>query len=245
MNDLKIRQLAIDTRRKLGLSPSEYFDVYRAIFELGVTCVKRPLESQISGATLKTQRVNLILINSNKSLGHQNFTVAHELYHCLYDEGLINKACSIGSLGQGPSSERIADRYAKHLLMPEDGILNQLRIRGKSDETLGLVDIINLEQFFAVSRKAMLWRLQELKLIQNVDEEKYGTNIIRGVRSFGKSDSLYKATNEEAIISDYAERAFEALEKDLITDSRYEEILADAGLFEGILGEIEEVDIVD
>jgi len=245
MTEVKARQLAIDTRLKLGLQSTEHLDVYRAVTSLGITCVKRPLESSISGATLKTDKVKLILVNSSKTLGHQNFTVAHEIYHCLYDENLVSKACKTESFNRAPESEETADLFATHLLMPEDAIFNQLRLRKRLDVALTLADIINLEQFFGVSRKAMCWRLEDLKLITRELSERCCTNVIQSARSLGKSTALYRPTHEKSIISDYAEKASEALQKNVITQSRYEEILTDADLFESVIGAPEEADVVD
>jgi len=245
MLESKARQLAIDTRLRLGLQSTDYFDVYRTVTSLGITCVKRPLESSISGVTLKTNKVKVILVNSSKTLGHQNFTVAHELYHCLYDENLVSRACKTETFARGSGSEQVADLFATCLLMPEDAIFNQLRLRKKLDVKLTLADIINLEQFFGVSRKAMCWRLEDLKLITREQSEKCCINVIRSARSLGKNTDLYMPTNDKIIISDYAEKAGEALQKNLITDSRYEEILADADLLEKVMGVVEETDIVD
>jgi Zn-dependent peptidase ImmA (M78 family) len=245
MLEVKARQLAIDTRLKLGLQSTEHFDVYRAVSSLGITCVKRPLESSISGATLKTNKVKVILVNSSKTLGHQNFTVAHEIYHCLYDENLVSRACKTESFDRVSDSEQVADLFATHLLMPEDAIFNQLRLRKKLDVKLTLADIINLEQFFGVSRKAMCWRFENLKLITRDENDGCCVNVIQGARLLGKNTDLYKSTDDKAIISDYAEKASEALQKNLITESRYEEILADADLLEKVTGIAEETDIVD
>ena len=245
MSEIKARQLAIDTRLKLGLQSTEYFDVYRAVNSLGITCIKRPLESSISGATLKTNEVKVILVNSSKTLGHQNFTVAHEIYHCLFDENLVSRACKTESFERVSDSEQIADFFATHLLMPEDAIFNQLRLRKKLDLELTLADIINLEQFFGVSRKAMCWRLEDLKLITREQGDKCSITVIQSARSLGKNTDLYVPTNDEVIISDYAEKAGEALQKNLITESRYEEILADAGLLEKVMGAQVEADVVD
>jgi len=245
MKESKARQLAIDTRLTLGLQSTEYFDVYRAVTSLGITCVKRPLESSISGATLKTNKVKVILINSSKTLGHQNFTIAHELYHCLYDENLVSRACKTEAFGQSRGIEQVANMFAVYLLMPEDAILNQLRLRKKLDMKLTLADIINLEQFFGVSRKAICWRLEDLKFITREQSEKYCINVIQSARSLGKNIDLYMTTDDKVIISDYAEKANEALQKNLITDSRYEEILADADLLEEVMEASEELDVVD
>ena len=245
MLESKARQLAIDTRLRLGLQSTEHFDVYRAVTSLRITCIKRPLESNISGATLKTDKVKVILVNSSKTLGHQNFTVAHELYHCLYDENIVNRACKTERFGQVQGSEQVADLFATLVLMPEEAIFNQLRLRKKLDMELTLADIINLEQFFSVSRRAMCWRLEDLKLIKREQSENFCRNVIRSAMSLGKDTDLYMQTNEKVIISDSVEKANEALQKNLITDARYEEILADADLLEKVMEVPEEADVVD
>jgi len=233
MNEAKARAFAIETRLKLGLQSTEYVDVYKAASSLHITCIKRTLASNISGATIKANdTVRMILVNSSKSLGHQNFTVAHELYHCLYDAGMQNRACLVELFSKKPAIEQIAELFAVHFLMPEDGIWNQLMIRNKIGENLSVSDVIYLEQFFGVSRKAMSWRLEELGLISKQDGIQFSKDVIQGVKRLGRDVALYEPTHENTILSDYAERANEAFEKALITQSRYEEILADAGLLE-------------
>jgi Zn-dependent peptidase ImmA (M78 family) len=178
-------------------------------------------------------------------LGHQNFTVAHEMYHCLYDENLLNKVCKTESFTHAPDNEQEADMFATHLLMPDDAIFNQLRLRKRLDVELTPADIINLEQFFSVSRKAMCWRLEDLKLITREQSERCCVNVIQSARALGKNIELYLPTNDKAVISDYVEKANEALQKNLITQSRYEEILADADLLEQVTGEAGEIEVVD
>jgi hypothetical protein len=78
----------------------------------------------------------------------------------------------------------------------------------------------------------MCWRLEELKLISKQDAAEFSQNVIHSVRRLGKDTALYEPTNENALLSDYVEKANEAFEKELITRSRYEEILADAGLLD-------------
>jgi hypothetical protein len=91
----------------------------------------------------------------------------------------------------------------------------------------------------------MCWRFENLKLITRDENDGCCVNVIQGARLLGKNTDLYKSTDDKAIISDYAEKASEALQKNLITESRYEEILADADLLEKVTGIAEETDIVD
>lgn len=231
MDEVKARACAIETRLRIGLQSTEYIDVFKALSMLNTGCVKRMLESDISGATIRVNdKLCMILVNSSKTLGHQNFTVAHELYHCLYDDGMQNRACVVEVFSKKPAIEQIAEYYAVHLLMPEDGVLNQLKLRNKIDEEIAISDIVHLEQFFGVSRRAMCWRLEELKLISKEVSQNCSRNVIQSAKRLGKSPELYEPTNDNVLLSDYAEKAGEAFEKGFITPSRYEEILADAGL---------------
>jgi len=246
MSDImRARQLAIDTRMRLGLQSTEHRDVDRALVSLGVTCIKRPLQSSMSGATLKTERVRLILVNTAKSLGHQHFTVAHELFHVLHDEHLTTAACRVEVFEGAAGNERTADAFAAHLLMPDDGIFNQLRLRKHDGKELTVADVVHLEQFFGVSRKSMCWRLQDLGLITREQEESLCRDVIQSAKRSGRGVALYQATNDSALISDYAEKAAEALDRGLITESRYEELLADAGLLGDVMGGVEGATVDD
>lgn len=233
MIEMKAKAYAIDTRLKLGLQSTDYIDVYKAVATLKIGCIKRVLESKISGATIKAgDNLCMILVNSSKTLGHQNFTVAHEIYHCLYDDGIQNRACVVELFAKKPQAEQIAELYAVHLLMPEDGILNQLKLRNKIDIGLGVSDVVHLEQYFSVSRLAMCWRLLKMGLITKEESKLFSQNVIMAAKKLGKNTELYEPTNDNIILSDYVEKADEALEKGLITPARYEEILFDVRLFD-------------
>ncbi len=238
MSKAGAHSLAIKTRLKLGLQSTEFVDVAKAASSLSVTIVRRPLESGISGATLKTaSEVKVILVNSSKTVGHQHFTVAHELYHCLYDTAMLNRTCLAEVFGKANNVEQRADLFATYLLMPEDGIYHQLGLRAKYGDKIEIADVVNLEQFFSVSRRAMCWRLEELKLISHRQGAEYSQNVIHSARILGKELDLYLPSNDKDMISDYAEVAYSLLQKGLITQSRYEELLFDADLTESILDE--------
>ena len=62
----------------------------------------------------------LIGINSNMSIGRQNFTLAHELYHLLYEENKNNFViCDYSSESE---SEIEANIFASYLLIPYEGL---------------------------------------------------------------------------------------------------------------------------
>lgn len=228
----RARRLAGDERSLYGFNGYEPVDVFKVLKIAGISCIKKPLKSDISGIFLKASNVKVILINSNKSIGHQNFTAAHELYHSEFDEGLEGRVCKVGKFDITNEPEIIADYFAAHFLMPEEGIRINLDKRLKDRDEIDIGDVIFLEQLYSVSHLAMLNRLLNLKIIDSAKKDEFLLCIRMRARVLGYDDSLYLPSNDSKIFSDYAEKAKLALDKDLITFSRYEELLADADLID-------------
>lgn len=215
-------------RLKMGFSAVEPIEMLKVYRILGIACVKRPLESQLSGVFVRSGKAMVVLINSAKSLGHQNFTLAHELYHALFDEGLETSACHPGF--NGTAVEQRADEFASHLLMPMEGVQHLLHERGRVGPPLHLGDVIYLEQIFGVSRKAALVQLKKAGLVTPETAQEWEANVRETARRFGYGDQLYRASLEEGLWSDYAERASQVLDAGGISFGKYEELMSDAGL---------------
>jgi|SRR5690554_3555411 len=224
-----ISKLAASARVKFGLSLTEPVDVTKVLMKSRISRLKRPLQGAISGLFLRADSTKVILINSARSLGHQNFTMAHELYHALYDESTESKVCTAGKWDTKNKAERIADDFASHFLMPEAGIFENLTLRGALNSP-EINDIIYLEQLYNVSHAAMLYRLSTLRLISKNQAEDLKHGIKALARQLGYPLDLYEPTFEEVVISDYAEKAKIAYDKGLITSSRYRELLAEINI---------------
>lgn len=227
------KKMAAFFRVDLGLSLTEPVDMTKVIMKTGISLLKTPLQGSISGLYLRADSVKVILINSTKSMGHQNFTLAHELYHAQCEEQR-SRAYS------AKQSERLANTFASFFLMPERGVIEVLNAR-KAIESPGIGDIIYLEQFYSVSHAAMLCHLTALRIIDNHKAKAVEHGVIGMAQRLGYGDALYKPTNERSIISDYAEKAKEAHDTGLITDTRYQELLAEIGLAQEILADTDDV----
>ncbi|MDA8399871.1 MAG: ImmA/IrrE family metallo-endopeptidase [Actinomycetota bacterium] len=230
--NLNVREagLARAQRLKMGFSAVEPIEMPKVYRILGITCVKRPMESQLSGVFVRSGKAEVVLINSAKSLGHQNFTLAHELYHALFDHGLETRACHPGF--NEAVVERQADEFASHLLMPIEGIQHMLHERGRVGRPVQLGDIIYLEQIFGVSHKAALSQLKKAGLIPAETAQAWEANIREAAKHLGYDEQLYCATGETTLWSDYAEMASQALEAGTISFGKYEELLSDAGILD-------------
>ncbi|MEQ6391318.1 ImmA/IrrE family metallo-endopeptidase [Bacillaceae bacterium S4-13-58] len=228
----KARKFATEARHKHGISHLEPLNMEKVYKVSNISCIKKPLESDISGIFMRYNNTKVVVINTSKTLGHQNFTSAHELYHSEFDENLEARVCKVGIFDSKNESEMMADLFATHFLMPEEGIKFHLSRRIDDFNNIDLADVIYLEQLYGVSHSAMLVRLQQLQIIDEKINEKFLPKIRLNARKYGYDDSLYIPTNDDVILSSYVEQAQKALDNDLITFSRYEELLRDADLLE-------------
>ncbi|WP_405309601.1 ImmA/IrrE family metallo-endopeptidase [Methanobrevibacter sp.] len=182
-----------------------------------------PMKKNISGCCSKTKDDKVIFINTNHTIGRQNFTLAHELYHLLYEDIDDFIVCGVNNNSQ---SERNADNFASNLLMP-DSALYWFKNKNQIDEWT-LEDVIKCEQYYQVSHFTMLIRLKKLNWIGQNQFDKYGVNIIREADKLGYDTSLYKASPENQKYSSIGEliRLTEkAYEDNKITGGKRREIL--------------------
>ena len=98
----------------------------------------------------------IIGINSSASYGRQRFTLAHELYHVLFDKGQIRIICDMRMGDDKTETEKEADCFASYFLMPYDALMQY----AENKEVWTLRDVIEAEQFFPISHQAMLFRLK-------------------------------------------------------------------------------------
>jgi len=104
-----------------------------------------------------------ILINASHNLGRQLFSLAHEYAHYLFDREKIG--CVTEEIRAKTVEERFADRFAAEFLMPRDSVQEMFRLKVK-DRAPTAEDVIYLADYFGVSFQAMVYRLNNLRLIK-------------------------------------------------------------------------------
>ena len=130
----------------------------------------------------------LIGINSNMSIGRQNFTLAHELYHLLYEENKNNFViCDYSSESE---SEIEANIFASYLLIPYEGLKRYVKNMNISKWSLD--DVIAAEQYYQISHMALLFRLVEQNFINEEESLEFqNVKISHEARIRGFNDDLY------------------------------------------------------
>lgn len=232
IDQLSLSTKALSLRKTLGedaVSPVDIFALAYTIDKL--TLVFYPMGKNLSGMCIKNDDNPVIAINSAMSLGRQRFSLAHELYHLYYDKSDESTVCAI-KIGIGNKNEKAADQFASYFLMPPLALSESITkmMEGKNTK-LGITGIVKLEQYFGISRQALLYRLTEEKILTNREAEKFKNGVIRSAISLGFDDCLYRPLpkgKQYRTYGYYIQKAEELLEKDLVSTGKYEQLLLSA-----------------
>ncbi len=233
MNRQELRDKAEVLRKKLDLdnySPIETFKLVQVIDNLSL--VFYPLGKNISGACFKGKKSNLIALNSEMSVGRQNFSFAHELYHLYYGDNNKSTVSPV-NIASNNLEENNAEVFASYFLIPQISLrenVNKIHIDNKTTK-ISISDVIKLEQYFGVSHKAMLYRLKgENYIDENELKEMKEIIVSKEAKKLGYDTALYFSNEERktTVLGHYISLANKLLDKDKISQNKYDELLLDA-----------------
>lgn len=219
--------LALNFRTEYGIGNSQPIHTKTILRKLNILTVYRPLSENLHGLSLKSKEGKcFMLINSNQSRGHQHFTIAHELYHLYYDTSLIPHIDENNEGVGRPISEQNADAFASALLLPSNAVKQLIPEKELQYKKVSIATILKIEQFFTVSRKALLNRLLKLRFITQEQYNSYREIPVKwSARAYGYDLSLYESGNENLIIGDFGEKARLLFENEKISEGHYNELM--------------------
>lgn len=229
---MQLNSKAIQLRKELGeddFSPIDIFPLAQNIENL--TLFYYPLGENISGACIKSQNFSIIAINSGMSYGRQRFTLAHEFYHLYFDSSATHMICH-KDLSTSSIIEKEANYFASYFLMPYSSLdicLNETI--NATNVPLSLNDIVKIEQFFGISRQALLVRLADEKRISTPIDPALQSSIISSARRLGYDTKLYLPNQESEkrrVYGHYIKMTEDLLNADLVSNGKYEQLLLDA-----------------
>jgi Zn-dependent peptidase ImmA (M78 family) len=224
------KQEAFNFRRVHGLSAAEPLNLDSLLLQLNVQTVFIPLK-KVSGMAIKVENKGhthrFILINSNHTLGRQNFTICHELYHLFVQKGFVFKVCNQPMFDKRDIEEYRADLFASALLMPEDGLTGMLLEENFDPDNKEMVypTILKLEQYFGCSRSALLYKLANMGYPQLQKgkplQKDLSKDIALQAQQYGYDLRLYKSANANRAIGDYGEMAKRLFNASEISEAHY------------------------
>ena len=188
----KLPKLKINIKRKWGIDDFSPLNMFNLLpYKIpSLTIGWFPMKMSVSGCTFRNDDDLIILINSSQSKGHQNFTLAHELYHLLDDETFV-----ICSQNFNDDIEKNADDFASNFLMSENALYDFIDTNNIENWTVD--DVVKCEQYFQLDHFKLIERLYCEKLIDKNQFEEFYSNIIPKSASLGYDTSLYEPTVED------------------------------------------------
>ena len=223
-NYYEINELANKCRRKWNIHDNSPIDIIslalNKINNLTISFLR--FDGNFSGSSCIVSNQVLIFINAAHPLGRQRFTLAHEIYHLMAEKDYTD----ISSLTD-EEIESNADNFASCLLLPHSGLESYEEEFNIKKWTLE--DIIKAEQYYQLSHKAFLYRLNMLGKITDEECLNYLQQKKKNATKLGFTSQLYESyTNyEELVIGNYIRLLELSYDNALISEEKLNELLLD------------------
>ena len=189
------------------------------------------MSDSFSGMSIKIDDYRFILINSSNPIGRQNFTICHELFHLFVQEDFTSHKCTTGEFNRKDKSEYDADRFASYLLIPEEGIIKTIPDDElKKKNLISLPTFLKIEQYYACSRTALLYRLDCLDIIDIKKYDEFRINVSREAVKLGFDSYLYLPDKKDKVVGDYGELANKLFDTESISETHYASLMRDIGV---------------
>lgn len=242
INSIDISNKALELRRQMGEDSFSPVDVFAMVQRMDdITLIMYPLSEHISGYCRKYDYTNVIVINSDMSVGRQRFSLAHELYHIIYDKTMSSFVCT--NFNSKAVNEQEADLFASYFLMPQTA-LSQFKI----SKPVSVEKIVRIEQFYHISRKAVLFRLLNEGFISKQELDEFSQNVRYSAKVLGYSDSLYLPSPQQDkyyVLGKYINDAKKLYTEGKISEGKYEEYLLAAFRDDLVYGLSDGGDVID
>lgn len=161
-------EVAASERNRLGLGDGPIGGLWGLLeSDIGLRVFAQPFEdARLAGLFVYTEEYGgCISINANHPEDRQRWTATHEYAHFLTDRYRA-EITVLPSFQRVPESERFADAFARHFLLPTSGLVRRFQaLRRAKDGPITPADVLVLCQLYQVSFAAMMLRLEELRLI--------------------------------------------------------------------------------
>lgn len=253
------QKVAADERQRLALGNTPISDLAELFESQGLRTGAVSLPDNISGLMLSDAKIGVfIVINSDHAPLRRRFSLAHEYAHVLIDRHRIGTPSRAEN--RADLLEVRANAFAAELLMPSESIMLFIQSLGKGaasraqvtifdeidvvqaeqraapgSQDIQLYDVALLAHHFGVSRIAMIYRLRNLKLL---DESELQRLIAQEQAGEGKEIAEFLHAPEPAaevnLSDDFRRRflslALEAYRREEITLSKLNELASMVGV---------------
>ncbi|VXD22022.1 Transcriptional regulator [Planktothrix serta PCC 8927] len=224
--EVAAESIAIAERQRLGLGDSP-IPILRDVLEqsVGLRIFYLEMPSKYSGLySYDEQLGGCIAINAKHPEERRRWSLAHEYLHFLahrrkpvldYENQYQRK----------PDTERLADSFPDHFLMPTSGLLKRFNDMYQTHGKFTPTNLFTLAHYYGVSIEALGNRLESIKLIPSGTVERLRDRglKVRKVQQELELEEIPQRTDMLPIHYQYL--AIEAFDQGLITEGRFADFL--------------------
>jgi Zn-dependent peptidase ImmA (M78 family) len=225
-----IEEKAITFRDNNGYGVAEPIILSSLLLKKNIITVFKPLPGDFAGMAIKAADDSLfIMINQEHTIGRQNFTIGHELYHLCVQENFASSFCNAGLFdSQSDVEERKADFFSACLLLPRSGIHQLIPVHeAQKKNNISIETIFKVQQYYGLSINAVIYRLIELDYVDKSYFDMLATGKMSLARKLGYDTVLYNPGNFNKIIGDYGTIVNNLYQSQKISESVYLEFMND------------------
>lgn len=198
---------------------------------LGIFILRSAAPDEVSGFCMTIGENTFIFINKNHTLGRQNFSLWHEVYHWFTEStGVV----SIKGDSNNNEIEFCADYFASLVMIDEEVLKEKLNESGYSYKNIKFIrntQIIKLQHFFNVSYTAMVRKL--IEIFPNADlSMRYGLGtpkredeLLDETAKLGLDVQLIKPVNESYMSSEIFQLLENLYDQNKITKFKLESLI--------------------
>lgn len=237
LNDLKAYalQAASDLREEQHLTLLSPANLGQILRDKNIQVLFRPMGKESSGMAIRCMNVEgdvcrFMMVNTDCVVGHQRFTVCHELYHLLYQKDFNYVSEQTAQFSVREPEEFKADWFASFLILPDGTLQRLVPVEEQRKNAITLATLLAIEQRFRCSRKTVLFRLKDLGWIDNEKFDEFSTSVIRNALMYGYPTELYKSTGTTSFWGDYNIKARQLYDRGSISLAKYSALLEEIGI---------------
>lgn len=153
--------------------------------EMDYYIIKAQAPNNLSGFYMKKDKYPFIFVNTNHSLGRQNFSLWHEVYH-----HYMNHQNGISDFGSNVLEEREAEIFAGCVLLPDTEIQ---RWMDQHDDIMRPDVLARMSVYYNMSFNGVMVRTMQLNPISK--EKYYDLKLLTKVENAAELYALYKDNN--------------------------------------------------
>ena len=208
MEDAEDAAAALRAAWNLGSAPIQ--NMTELLEEHGVKVFKLDLPEKVDGVSCRAHRLDgddvpVIVCSTGKSVEHQRFTIAHELGHLALD------------IPSTIPEEKACHRFAGAFLAPRAELIREV---GRRRHNFGFAELIDIKRMFGISAAALVMRMRDLGIINEVTLRA----IFRGIGSGWRTEEPHPLNREERPRR-FRRLCLRALAENEISDSKAAELL--------------------